>query len=87
MIERNNEAMKALDHYTSQESWQETKKQYAYDSAKDSTQEDCIDCKERTCDPMPCEQFIYLHALRYKAGQWMFETQVPVWAKETWTYD
>ncbi|KAH9393542.1 RNA pseudouridylate synthase domain containing protein 2, partial [Tyrophagus putrescentiae] len=87
VAERNDLALKAMEHYTSQESWQETKKRYKHDPAKDSTQADCTECKEPTCDPMPCEQFIYLHALRYKSTEWSFETQVPIWAKETWTYD
>lgn len=83
--EHNLVALQALEHYTSQESWQETKKGYEYDASKDGTEDGCEECLVRTCDPTPSEQFIYLHALRYKGQEWSYETQLPVWASDTWS--
>ncbi|KAI2804200.1 hypothetical protein RDWZM_007693 [Blomia tropicalis] len=81
---KNDLAIKALHHYTSQPTWDEIQKRYEFDATKITQQDDCEDCRVKTCDPTPSEQFIYLHAYRYKGLDWSFETQLPIWAKETW---
>ena len=86
-------AIKALEHYYTQEGWQEKVDEYNQDKKglKEKTMqpiEDCFDCMNPTHDPTPSEQMIYLHALRYKVNnECSFETKMPVWAKESWTED
>ncbi|OTF82989.1 RNA pseudouridylate synthase domain-containing protein 2-like, partial [Euroglyphus maynei] len=85
--ERNIHAIKALEHYTSQSIWNDLKANYVFDANKYEKDPDCNECRIETFDPVAYEQLIYLHALRYQGKDWSFETQTPVWAKDTWTCD
>ena len=44
---------------------------YHFDQLKFTYKENCLGCSKKTYDPMPFEQFIYLHAIRYKVRYYM----------------
>lgn len=35
-------------------------------------------------DPQPGELFIYLHAIKYQTEEWMYEDDLPWWARKDW---
>lgn len=35
-------------------------------------------------DPSPEELYIYLHAIKYETDEWVFEDELPWWAREDW---
>ncbi|KPM11714.1 RNA pseudouridylate synthase domain-containing protein 2-like protein [Sarcoptes scabiei] len=84
---KNEIAMKALLHYTSYRDWNNLHDKYRFHSEKILHEDDCDECRNKSIDPDIHEQLIYLHAFRYKGENWSFETQLPIWAHETWTYD
>lgn len=45
----------------------------------------CDLCHQKFMDPEPKDLIIFLHALKYEGIDWSFETEMPVWARETWT--
>lgn len=67
--EKNQIALKALHHYTSNDSWNEIKARYLFKAEDLEFVENCEDCKIKTVDPTPHEQLIYLHALRYAVSK------------------
>lgn len=87
VVESNRIALLALEHYTSQASWAETSKGYQFEAPKVVSEDDCPECATKMVDPMPCEQLIYLHALKYYGRDWSYQTQMPIWSKDTWTHD
>lgn len=38
-------------------------------------------------DPKPDRLYIFLHALRYTTSVGCFETEMPEWAQEGWTWE
>ena len=68
--EKNQIALKALHHYTSNESWNEIKKNYIFKPEEMIVEDNCEECQIKTIDPSPREQLIYLHALRYYVNKY-----------------
>ena len=93
VMDKDRIAIKALEHYFTQDGWKEKVEEYSQDKRGlkgkiEEHFEDCFDCLNPTYDPTPSEQMIYLHAVKYTVDEdWKFQTQYPVWAKDTWDED
>ncbi|XP_075529542.1 pseudouridylate synthase RPUSD2-like isoform X1 [Dermacentor variabilis] len=59
----------------------------AFDKAKFVRRQECLECRCKYKDPEPKDLLIYLHCLRYKGSNWVYEAAWPSWARENWTDD
>lgn len=80
------ETMAALSHYFTNESWKDLEEKWKFDPAKYVKDPTCRDCSDEFHDPPPRSLYLYLHALKYSGAGWSYESEMPVWAKDSWQY-
>lgn len=80
------ETMTALEHFFTEESWKDLELKYQYDPKRDIKDPTCSDCVDKFHDPPLRKLFLYLHAYRYSGTGWCYESDMPVWARDTWEY-
>lgn len=84
--EERGETMAALEHCFTNESWKDLEEKHKYDPAKYIKDPTCRDCNSKYHDPPLRSLFLYLHALKYSGTNWSYESDLPIWAKESWKY-
>lgn len=84
--EEKEETLAALEHFFTNESWKDLERKWQYDPLKDAKDPNCRDCQSNYLDPPLRRMFLYLHALRYSGTGWCYESDMPVWARDTWKY-
>lgn len=84
--EERKETMDALAHYFTKESWEDLEQKLKFDPTKMTKDESCRDCQENYHDPPLRNLFLYLHAIKYSGTGFCYQSEMPVWAKDTWTY-
>lgn len=57
-----------------------------FDSAKMTSDDNCLECKLKYKDPNPEQLVMYLHCLKYTGPTWHYETPLPYWAEEGFEY-
>lgn len=84
--EKREETMSALEHYFTNESWKELEQKFKFDPNKNQTDPTCRDCRSHYHEPPLQKMFLYLHALRYTGAGWCYESELPIWARDTWKH-
>ncbi|KAL3182753.1 hypothetical protein MRX96_029352 [Rhipicephalus microplus] len=80
----------SLNHYlegTESANFHAMMEKQAFDKAKFVRRHECLECRCKYKDPEPKDLLIYLHCLRYKGSNWVYEAEWPSWAKDNWTDD
>ena len=80
------ETLAALGHFFTDESWKEMQQKLVYNPSLEKKDPDCRDCHTRYHDPPLRRLFLYLHAFRYSGTGWCYESDMPVWARDSWEY-
>lgn len=80
------ETMSALAHYFNNESCKDLEEKWKYDPGKLDDDPTCRDCQDKFHDPPLRNLYLYLHALKYSGSGWCYESEMPVWAQESWKY-
>lgn len=84
--EEKQETMAALAHYFTDESSNELETKCKFDPEKLVKDLTCRDCVDKYHDPPLRNMFLYLHALKYSGDGWCYESEMPVWARDTWKF-
>lgn len=84
--EERQETMSALAHYFNKESCEDLEEKWKYDPEKLIEDPTCRDCRDKFHDPPLRSLYLYLHALKYSGAGWCYESEMPVWAQDTWKY-
>lgn len=84
--EEREETMAALGHYFTNESWKDMEEKCKFDPEKLKPDPSCRDCSDKFYDPPLRRLYLYLHALRYSGTGWCYESEMPTWARDTWSY-
>lgn len=80
------ETMAAISHYFTSESSMDLEKKWKYEQEKWVEDPTCRDCQFKYQDPPPRSLFLYLHALKYSGPSWSYESEMPIWAKDSWKF-
>jgi hypothetical protein len=84
--EEREETTAAIRHFYTEDSWKDLEQKWRYDPSKMTTNPTCRDCADKFHDPPLRKLFLYLHALRYSGTGWVYESEMPIWARDTWIY-
>lgn len=84
--EERKETMAALEHFFTNESWKDLEQKWKFDPARAIKNPTCRDCMDKYHDPPLRNLFLYLHALKYSGPGWCYESDLPVWAHDSWQY-
>lgn len=84
--EEKQETMAALAHYFTNESCTDLEKKWQFKPEKLVKDPTCRDCVNKYYDPPMRQLFLYLHALKYSGADWSYESEMPVWGKDTWQF-
>lgn len=85
-LEERNETMAALEHYFTNESCKDLEQKWKFDPKKLVEDPACRDCNSKFHDPPMRRLFLYLHAFRYAGTGWCYESEMPNWARDTWSH-
>uniref|UniRef100_A0A6G1SLN8 RNA pseudouridylate synthase domain-containing protein 2 n=1 Tax=Aceria tosichella TaxID=561515 RepID=A0A6G1SLN8_9ACAR len=84
--EEREETTIAIKHFFTEESWKDLEQKWRYDPNKFTNDPTCRDCVDKFHDPPLRKLFLYLHAFRYSGTGWSYQSEMPVWARDTWTF-
>jgi len=84
--EERKETMAAISYFLTDESWKDSEPKWKFDQRKLINEPTCHDCRAEHRDPPKRSLFIYLHALKYFDTTWSYESELPIWAQDSWPY-